>query len=205
MSIKTVLITAAAMAAASAVNAEGVVDDNACTISLNPTTLDIPLYGDDPVGGSEGIVIFTADFATQGCSCVDPGDAGFDNPDDVTLVTPAGGEISPFRFNDIDGYAQFEYTLTAQDVTAGGGAFKVRVFDSCETAGQAGNRLVDEAEFDVDFDFVQVPEIPEPPTQQVVETCVDKVNGLLRVVGPSVACRTREYRLQLPLPFPTGP
>jgi len=108
--------------------------------------------------------------------------------------------------NDIDGYAQFEYTLTQQDVTAGGGKFKVRVYDSCSNAaGETEDRLVDDAEFDVDFDFVQVPEIGEPPTQQVVQTCVNKVHGLLRVVGPGVACRTGEYRLQLPLPFPTGP
>ena len=65
MSIKTILGAAAAVAATSVVNAAGVVDDNARTISLNPTTLDIPRYGDDPVGGSEGIFIFTADFATQ--------------------------------------------------------------------------------------------------------------------------------------------
>jgi hypothetical protein len=196
------LLAAAVMTVSSSASAQGVVSDNDCTISLSPTTVLIPQYGDDPVPGSTaGIFIMTASFATQGCSCVEPGDAGFDNPDGVILVTPGGDEIQPFRFNDIDGYAQFEYSVTQTVLDAGGGVFKVKIFDSCESE----DRLVDEADFDVDLDLVNVPKPVVLPPQQVVQACVNNVNGLLRIVGSGVACRTGEYRMELPLPSSQTP
>jgi hypothetical protein len=178
--------------------AQGVVSDNDCSISLNPTTLSIPVYGEESVVGTSGaIVIMTADFATQGCSCVEPGDAGFDNPDKIVLVAPAATEIEPFRFNDIDGNAQFEYSLTEADVAAGGGEFKVKVFDSCTIGGVSGDVLVDEAAFDVDFDFTDVPEVPALGT---ANACVNKSGGLIRIIGAGGTCKSTEYKLLLATP-----
>lgn len=192
-----VLMIVAAMAIATSALAQGTVSDNDCTISLGPTTVLLPKYGDDPiVGTAGGIFIMTADFATQGCTCTAPGDIGFDNPDEVKLVTPAGTTITPFRFNDIDGYAQFEYSVTEADVAAGGGVFKVEVYDSC--GGE--DVLVDSAEFDVDFDIVAVPKPYTPPPQEVIHACVNKTNGMLRIVPAAAGCRQHEYPLELLLP-----